>query len=98
MAIPHTWIQGRRNLNKCLAKKNSSNWRNGNPIHVWDCEYGVQKNKNWTYEHSTGYIRGVENPSKCMAKKGNSDWNNGDRVHVWDCADSLQKNVRWLLP
>ena len=41
-------ISGKLNSNKCLHKK-FGGWKNGNPIHVWDCDAGNPENKTWNF-------------------------------------------------
>jgi len=87
-------ISGKLNPKKCLHKK-SPGWKNGNPIHVWDCGAGGPENKSWVYDSKTGYIRGKLNRNKCLHKKS-PGWKNGNPIHVWDCGAGGPENKSWV--
>ena len=78
----------------CFHKK-YPDWKNGNPIHLWDCNQGPDENKTWVYDSDTGYIRAKSNPSKCFHKKY-PDWKNGNPIHLWDCNQGPDENKTWV--
>ena len=81
--------------NKCLQAQTDS-FANGVDVHVWDkcINGGPQKNRQWKYDTSTGYIHNIDDPSYCLQKQTNG-YSVGDNIHMWKCNEGIEENKQW---
>ena len=77
----------------CIHKERLD-WKQGTPLHLWNCKEGDNQQKVWTYDSKSGEIQGFQNSKMCWHKE-RVDWRVGQRVHLWACSAGEKGQKTW---